>query len=218
MISIRISIAISVLALASVLLGCDLPGDDPSEDNGSGGDTLYKIGDTGPSGVGIVFYITDGGLHGLEAAPALWYGGTADPVAEWSNMSVVIGAAAGGTAIGTGLANTDAIIAQEGYTPSGPSLCRDYTGGAKTDWFLPSQDELNQMYLQKDTIGGFSGDQYWSSTEGIFDNPSTKAKTACFQLFSDGSQNNGGYKNAASASSGGIPDVTGNYIRAIRAF
>ena len=28
----------------------------------------YEIGDTGPAG-GIVFYVTDGGLHGLEAAP-----------------------------------------------------------------------------------------------------------------------------------------------------
>jgi hypothetical protein len=31
----------------------------------------YAIGDTGPSGVGIVFYVTDGGLHGLEVAPSV---------------------------------------------------------------------------------------------------------------------------------------------------
>jgi len=30
--------------------------------------TVYAIGDTGAAD-GIVFYITDGGLHGLEAAP-----------------------------------------------------------------------------------------------------------------------------------------------------
>jgi hypothetical protein len=30
--------------------------------------TTYAIGDTGPAG-GIVFYITDGGLHGMEATP-----------------------------------------------------------------------------------------------------------------------------------------------------
>jgi len=30
----------------------------------------YNIGDTGPSGVGKVCYITDSGLHGLEAAPS----------------------------------------------------------------------------------------------------------------------------------------------------
>lgn len=215
MITIKISIAFSAIILASVLLSCELPADGP---DGSGGNKVYKTGDTGPSGVGIVFYVSDGGLHGLEAAPALWNGGIGDPEVEWSNVSVVIGADAGGIAIGTGLANTDAIIAQDGYTPSGPSVCRDYTGGAKTDWFLPSQDELNQLYLQKDTVGGFNGDQYWSSTEGIFDNPSTKAITACFQSFSSGTQNNGGYKNKVSANLGGIPDYIGNYIRPIRAF
>ena len=30
--------------------------------------TVYEIGKTGPAG-GIVFYVTDGGLSGLEAAP-----------------------------------------------------------------------------------------------------------------------------------------------------
>jgi len=37
-------------------------------DNDDGGDSskTYAIGDTGPSGVGIVFYVTDGGLHGLD--------------------------------------------------------------------------------------------------------------------------------------------------------
>ncbi|MFA6681783.1 MAG: hypothetical protein WCS35_07100 [Sphaerochaeta sp.] len=203
------SIAFFAIVLVLVLLGCEL-----SEDE------VYKIGDTGPSGVGIVFYITDGGLHGLESAPALWTGGTGDPDAEWSNMSVVIGANAGGTAIGTGLTNSDAIITQEGHLSSGASLCRNYTGGLKTDWFLPSQDELNQLYLHKDTIGGLDAGQYWSSTEGYSDveNLSTKAKTACFQIFSTGTKNNGGYKNAASALSGGIPDFTGNLIRPIRAF
>jgi len=39
----------------------------------------YAIGDTGPSGVGIVFYKTDLGVHGLEAAPSLWNGGSEDP-------------------------------------------------------------------------------------------------------------------------------------------
>ena len=170
-----------------MLLGCE------SSEN-----KVYKIGDPGPSRVGIVFYTSDGGLHGLESATALW---------------------AGGTAIGTGFTNSDAIITQEGHLSSGASLCRNYTGGLKTDWFLPSQDELNQMYLHKDTIGGIDAGQYWSSTEGYSDveNLSTKTKTACFQTFSTGTPSNGGYKNAASASSSSDPDF-GNYIRPIRAF
>ena len=34
-----------------------------------------------------------------------------------------------------------------------------------SDWRLPSKEELNQLYLKKDTIGGFTLNFYWSSTE-----------------------------------------------------
>ena len=47
-----------------------------------------------------------------------------------------------------------------------------FDGGGKTDWFLPSKDELNELYKQRDTVGGFgignegsSFDAYWSSTQ-----------------------------------------------------
>ena len=33
------------------------------------------------------------------------------------------------------------------------------------DWFLPSIDELNELYLHKDIVGGFANVYYWSSTE-----------------------------------------------------
>ena len=69
-------------------------------------------------------------------------------------------------------------------------LARAYNGGGYTDWFLPSKDELNQMYTNKATINttaaansgsSFSNDSYWSSTEHIF-------KQAWRQRFSDGDQ------------------------------
>ena len=34
-----------------------------------------------------------------------------------------------------------------------------------TDWFLPSYDELSELYLQKTVVGGFSIGAYWSSSE-----------------------------------------------------
>jgi hypothetical protein len=33
------------------------------------------------------------------------------------------------------------------------------------DWFLPSKGELNQMYVNRVAIGGFSTGGYWSSSE-----------------------------------------------------
>jgi hypothetical protein len=126
----------------------------------------YAIGDTGPSGVGIVFYITNGGLHGLEAAPSGWNGTSVDPTSVWSNVdSIEIGAASQGRTIGTGLANSNAIIAQSGHTSSAAKLCRDYHGGGKTDWFLPSRDEINQINVQIAAVVGISNNPYWSSTE-----------------------------------------------------
>ena len=47
--------------------------------------STYEIGDPGPSCVGKVFYITDGGLHGLEAAPPSWY----DPYADSPDPELV---------------------------------------------------------------------------------------------------------------------------------
>ena len=80
-----------------------------------------------------------------------------------------------GTAIGSGAANTNAIIAQNGAGATyAAGLARAYTGGGYTDWFLPSRDELNKLYLNRVAIGGFSTVTvsapptpafYWGSSE-----------------------------------------------------
>ncbi|TAL35405.1 MAG: hypothetical protein EPN93_10245 [Spirochaetes bacterium] len=108
--------------------------------------TTYAIGDTGPSGAGIVFYVTDGGLHGLEVAPVDQSAGAA-----WSDITIgLIGTT--GTAIGTGSANTDAIIGQIGSSSSAAKICRDYRAVEEGDWVLPSMDELNAIYVGLQTI------------------------------------------------------------------
>ena len=33
------------------------------------------------------------------------------------------------------------------------------------EWRLPTKDELNMLYENKEEIGGFAGSNYWSSTE-----------------------------------------------------
>ena len=75
-----------------------------------------------------------------------------------------------GTAIGTGFSNTNTIIASQGIiaTNYAAGLARAYTGGGYTDWYLPSKEELNKLYLNRVAIGGFisnSNGLYWSSSE-----------------------------------------------------
>ncbi len=118
--------------------------------------TVYAIGDTGPCD-GIVFYITNGGLNGLEAAPS------DQGTAAWGCSGTSTGAT--GTAIGTGAANTATITGLACGAGSAAALASSYGGGGCTDWFLPSQDELNELYLQRAVVSGFAAGLYWSSTD-----------------------------------------------------
>jgi len=124
----------------------------------------YEVGDVLEDG-SVVFYVTDGGMHGLIASPAGWNGGTSDPLNIWSNVEQNLTT---GTAIGTGLSNTLAIMAQSGHTSSAAKLCYDFRGKYSGRWFLPSLDELSQMFLQNSIINGLSNDVYGASTEYSF--------------------------------------------------
>ena len=44
-------------------------------------------------------------------------------------------------------------------------FCEAYSQGEFTDWRLPTDIELNWLYLQKDRVGGFVRFSYWSATE-----------------------------------------------------
>jgi len=97
------------------------------------------------------------------------------------------------TALGTGAANTDAIIAQNGsYNATSNAyaagMARAYTDGTYHDWYLPSLEELNKLYISQALIGDnfqHSGSiPYWSSSEVT----SSPAGYAYFEWFLDGRQ------------------------------
>jgi hypothetical protein len=105
----------------------------------------------------------------LEAAPTSGTAAWTDATYAWSgNTSEAVGAAAQGTAIGTGYKNTQAMVTQSSTADRAGTKTRAYRGpNSLSDWYLPSQDELNQMYVNRSAIGGFSTDFYLSSSEFV---------------------------------------------------
>ncbi|MCP4001428.1 MAG: DUF1566 domain-containing protein, partial [Gammaproteobacteria bacterium] len=120
------------------------------------------IGDEGPAS-GIVFYIEDTGVNGLEAALEDQSTG-----AEWGCYGTEI-AGADGTAVGTGASNTADILAGCNEPGIAAELCDDYSVNGYDDWFLPSKDELARLYAQGEVVLGVQGpggyDWRWSSTD-----------------------------------------------------
>lgn len=99
----------------------------------------YRLGDIGPGG-GLIFLINNGLTY--EMAPKNWGSAEATGV-PWCNVDLNITDAVG-TAIGTGVTNTQAMVNIPCSSGAGNSAVA-YTGGGYTDWFLPSKDELNAM-------------------------------------------------------------------------
>jgi len=70
------------------------------------------------------------------------------------------------SAIGTGYANTKNIVKACDEGEIAAKICDDLVLEGYSDWYLPSKDELNKLYINKDAIGGFDTRHvYWSSTE-----------------------------------------------------
>jgi len=113
--------------------------------------------------------------HGLIAAPD-----DQSFTATWGCAGTLI-SGADGTAIGTGNQNTIDIMAGCSTAGIAARLCGDLVLGVYDDWYLPSQDELNKLYINKVAIGGFQPAVYWSSTELEID-------YAAAQYFNNGAQ------------------------------
>jgi hypothetical protein len=160
----------------------------------------YALGDTGPAG-GFVFYVTDGGLHGLEAAPTdqstgIRWDNASDPATDTSAI---------GDGVGAGAMNTMLIIANQGADSTtyaagiAANLVITHSDVVYGDWYLPSKYELNLMYvnLHLKVVGGFASDYYWSSSQ-------SNSSHTWNQYFATGFQ--GGFKSKSYR------------VRAVRAF
>ena len=124
------------------------------------------LGDVGPGG-GKVFYVSktffasSGSDCGsqclyLEAAPKDigWF--------EWcSDVAAPLGVTP--SAIGSGMSNT--MTAATSCSSGAIRKAADFKFGNRTDWFLPSTDELFEMLRRSSILGEFEFDYFWSSTE-----------------------------------------------------
>ena len=165
------------------------------------------VGGTGPGG-GIVFYVQATGTFAcgatlasqckyLEVAPNTWNGGVADPTKLWAvfanNASDIATIAndpppiINAQVIGLGYQNSEAIVNQVNNTTTAAGAARAYTGGSKSDWYLPTTAELNLLCQWARNVaqsvttlcaggtlntgtgasGGFSSYYYWSSSENV---------------------------------------------------
>lgn len=189
----------------------------------------YKVGDIGPAG-GYIFYDCDAdnetgnadglisslcGWRYLEAAPTdtgKYSFGYLRPDGATNKETSVLG-----SSIGTGKANTKALVRSMGettYTTANVSAsknsyaavsCSTYSVqiGHKVydDWFLPSKEELEALFIfaiEYNHLDEFASYDYWSSTENL-------SSDSWLQNFNTGAQ-------------GTYDKSDDNYVRAIRAF
>jgi hypothetical protein len=170
-----------------------------------------SIGDVGPGGGKIFYYSaagfncganfsstgspTGGLCHYLEAAPSGSTSGTFKYASTGLDNSDVSGITNdtnydnSSSAIGLGYKNSLTLVAQGNDSTSAAGIARAYQGGSKSDWYLPSFSELNQMckwargvaWTSDATIcsggtlnigtgpglgaAGFEANFYWSSSE-----------------------------------------------------
>lgn len=124
------------------------------------GDTLYVAGQT----------------HGIIAAPSDQ--STNDKWAPANKSTTAIA-----TKLLTGMTNTNAIVAIHGTSVWYAALrCYNLVLGGYNDWYLPSKDELNKLYLNRAAIGGFaSGYYYWSSSEDYYSSARIQAFDTGYQ-------------------------------------
>jgi DUF1680 family protein len=130
----------------------------------------YEIGDVGPAG-GFIFFVNPhyqaDGWRYLEAAPRDQSAG-----AKWGCFRTTIPGASG-TAIGTGRQNTLDMKAGCAAEGTAADLCVNCSWNGFRDWFLPSIDELTEMYRNlKETglcdfgdAGVADNYNYWSSSQ-----------------------------------------------------
>ena len=125
----------------------------PTKDITAARTTAHFIGKR--FGGGIIFWLNKTKDRGLIAdtvdlRPAQWWNGT---------ITTLVGTTE------SGRSNTQKIVTAQGTSRNYAALeCANSNRSGFTDWFLPSKEELNRLFKQKNVVGGFASNDYWSSS------------------------------------------------------
>lgn len=131
-------------------------------------------------------FTTERSIPKIDFDGVLYVSPMDNSVATWSSSHTLTGA----TSTTDGKANTTKIvnsIGTNGGVAYAAKVCDTLNFAGYSDWYLPSKDELNALYLNKASIGGFGDNSYWSSTE--YDN-----SYAWYQYFLNGTQFSNNYE------------------------
>ncbi len=114
---------------------------------------------------GYVAYLLQSGDVGYDAEVQHGFVVSNGDVAKWLVWGCKGTGISGAddVALGTGLQNTVDINSQ--CSSGAAYICSTNNG-----WYLPSKDELNKLYINKDLLHGLSDLYYWSSSEVDNDN------------------------------------------------
>ncbi|MFZ4724777.1 MAG: FISUMP domain-containing protein [Paludibacter sp.] len=135
-------------------------------------------------GGGIIYYIDGTGQHGLIAAE-----NDQSSSAIWGCFGTNVPGTS--TDIGQGAYNTSNIISWCLVSGTAAYISKNIVLNGYNGWYLPSKDELNLMYLNKNVLGTYASYGYWSSSQydanyawGIVFGNGTIAKYQKVQSFS----------------------------------
>ena len=206
--ALQVLLAVAVICAGVVVVPVVLPVSTAASSPPCSEGGVCIVGDTGPGG-GIVFYVHDSGAFAcgssmeltcsyLEAAPTsgidawtdvlLTFSGTTD---QWLSSN---------SALGHGYKNTTDFVAQNETANRAITNARAFRGPNNlSDWFLPSERELEYLYARMDLVGGFQQSLY-------------KASSGCC------SRRLGGVHFGTGAGSAHLYKSDAHYVRPIRAF
>jgi len=168
-----------------------------------------RVGDIGAGG-GVVFYVASTpqwwGRY-MEAAPNRWNGqwGDVRHVAGCNGLSIPGASAVG---MGSGMRNTEAIVAACPESSIAARVANDLVLNGKSDWFLPSRDELNAMYPHRAGIGMRLTEDNQVYSSSTF----SSALTFWGQLFTDDAATG----NKSGQQFGRVPRTYSYFVRPIR--